>query len=83
MFEKILKKLLGKNEEDPVLKEIESKGYQVVKQGDAYVVHGKGEHGITIKECNSFTYLRKHGYELMREEGRLYIKPKERYKTGK
>ncbi|MBM3200766.1 hypothetical protein FJZ53_07550 [Candidatus Woesearchaeota archaeon] len=78
MFEKILQKILGKKKEDPVLKDIEDKGYQVSKQGDAYVVQGKGEHGITIKECNLFAYLRQQGYELKREEGRLYIRPKDR-----
>lgn len=77
-FLKLFKK--EETKEDPLLKEIENKGYEAKKEGDAYIVRRKGEYGMTIKECNSFAYLRKHGYELKREQGMLYIRPKEHYK---
>lgn len=77
MFEKLIEKLFGKKPEDKIVSEIKGKGYEVKKEDDAYIVDGKGEHGITIKECNSFAYLRDRGYELKRERGRLYIRPRE------
>lgn len=76
-FFKLFKKEEAK--EDSLLKEIKNKGYDIKKEGDAYIVKGKSEYGITIKECNSFAYLRRHGYELKREQGMLYIRSKKNY----
>ncbi len=74
-FFKLFKK--EESKEDSLLKEIKIKGYEVKKEDDAYIVEGKSEQGITIKECNRFAYLRDRGYELKRERGRLYIRPRE------